>query len=320
MMNSIVSQEIPDGVQMTSGGRFDRTDAPVYFIAAGPDKVMYIPEDERPQYVLVAVNEVETNASLNRLRTLIGDGTRILLDSGVFALTNEHARKYGVKMDAALALAPSEIQGFDDLYRRYCTLVEDLADDLWGVIEIDQGGADNKRATRERLMRDLPGFVPMPVYHPVNDGSDYFTELAEGYDRICAGNVVQATYHDRVRLLRLFYEQRRDHPHLWIHALGYTPTGTTASTPIPSCDSSSWVTSLRWPAASKIRAMMMPLKTAQIGQDLVYARGGDVVSSDRGGHLDGYRWSAYTTAATFRTWRLIEAEKERLGLGERHIR
>jgi hypothetical protein len=46
------------------------------------------------------------------------------------------------------------------------------ADRLSGYTELDQGGRDHKRRTRTRL-HDL-GLNPIPVYHPFNDGWDYF--------------------------------------------------------------------------------------------------------------------------------------------------
>ena len=40
------------------------------------------------------------------------------------------------------------------------------------------------------------GLAPMPVYHPLNDGWDYYDELAGSHDRVCIGNLVQATKQD----------------------------------------------------------------------------------------------------------------------------
>ena len=58
------------------------------------------------------------------------------------------------------------------------------------AVEVDQGGRENKIKTRARL--EKMGLRPIPVYHPLNDGWDYFDYLAENYDRICMGNVVNA--------------------------------------------------------------------------------------------------------------------------------
>ena len=101
---------------------------------------------------------------------------RRFIDSGVFNLSTRHAAKHDLTMDQALALAPTEIDGFDELFAKYVRLVTELGDKVWGYIEIDQGGKANKIKTRARL--EELGLRPIPVYHPFNDGWDYFGEIA----------------------------------------------------------------------------------------------------------------------------------------------
>lgn len=149
------------------------------------------------------------------------------------------ARAHGLTMDQALSLAPDDIDGFDWLLDRYVRVHDRFADRMWGIIELDQGGADRKRETRAHL-RSL-GINPIPVYHPMLDGWEYFDELASTNDRICFGNVVQASVPMRHRLLMTAYERKRAYPHLWIHLLGYgsrTPDSTigrTHPTRAPTC-------------------------------------------------------------------------------------
>ena len=63
-------------------------------------------------------------------------------------------------------------------------------------------------------MLEQMGLRPIPVYHPFNDGWDYFDYLAERYDRICFGNVVQADRETRKRLVATAWERHRKYPHL----------------------------------------------------------------------------------------------------------
>ena len=56
------------------------------------------------------------------------------------------------------------------------------------------------------------GLKPIPVYHPLLDGWDYFDELAAQYDRICFGNIVQAPAATRIRLLHTLWERHRRYP------------------------------------------------------------------------------------------------------------
>lgn len=199
-----------------------------------------------PEFYLLAVNDLYGAGGDEFIEKMLDRGHKMFLDSGIFNLTNKHMRATGCTMDEALALAPTEITGFDRLFDRYIELVTRWGDRLWGYIELDQGGAANKRITRARL-HDM-GLDPIPVYHPLNDGWDYFDELASEYERICIGNIVQADPATRVRILHAVWERRRAYPSLrWVHALGLTPNETCLPFPPESCDSSSWVNGLRYP-------------------------------------------------------------------------
>jgi hypothetical protein len=87
----------------------------------------------------------------------------------------------------------------------------------------------------------------MPVFHPLLDGWDYYDSLVAEYDRICVGNIVQASTTVRMRLLHALHEHAHDHLTTWHHLLGYTPNELLHSLPIHgSADSSSWLTGVRW--------------------------------------------------------------------------
>ena len=169
----------------------------------------------------------------------IESGCPTFLDSGVFWLTNQHKKTHGTTMDEALALAPEEIDNFDWLFDVYVEVVKEVGDQLWGYNELDQGGKENKIRTRARL--EGMGLRPIPVYHPLNDGWDYFDELAKEYDRICFGNLVQAPPPVRKRLLATAFERHAEYPDLFIHFLGITPNEIQMALPFDSCDSSAWI-------------------------------------------------------------------------------
>lgn len=243
---------------MTGGGNFDLEDRNIYFLAGDGGRRV------RRRYYLTAVNDVMRPADEKELLTdPIRDGSVMFLDSGIFNLTNQHMRAVGCTMPQALALPPEKINGFDTLYDRYVELVKRYEHDLWGYVELDQGGIEDKRRTRARL--EAEGLRPIPVYHPLNDGWDYFDELAEGYDRVCFGNIAQVSAPVRIRLLHTMWERRRRYPHLWIHVLGLTLNEQSAAIPSDSCDSSSWLSGLRWTGAEDGHVHMRGFGTRDFG-------------------------------------------------------
>ncbi len=236
--------------KQVTGGKFDPTDRMLYFIAGGARSL----DESGHENVLIAVNEIKTPADVAMVDKLC-DTRKVLLDSGIFNLTMGHAKRHGTSMDQALRLAPEEIDGFGELWDRYAAVSTRFADRLWGVIELDQGGKENKPRTRARIESEL-GIVPMPVYHPLLDGWGYYDQLAAGYDRMCFGNLVKAAPPVRLRLIHTASERARAYPHLWTHLLGVYPNENLLGMPLRgSCDSSSWLTSLRWMPSWKSWAM-----------------------------------------------------------------
>lgn len=245
---------LPKGVKATSGGTFDRDEGYKYFIASNPANLI---QAAYPS-VLVAVNELDTKGNRERLEELLDSGCRVMLDSGIFNLAMEHVRAHGVTHDEALSLAPEEIDGFEKLWDLYGEIATTYVDRLWGVVELDQGGVQNKPATRARIEKEF-GIVPIPVYHPLLDGSEYYDTLAQGYDRMCMGNIVQGSRPLRDRLAHLAYEGGRRYPYLWTHLLGLTPNTTSLHLPMRgSSDSSSWTTPYRWMPSWRAFTMLGP--------------------------------------------------------------
>lgn len=232
---------------LTGGGRFDPSEDFIYFTAGSPGA--YEHERIHP-WTLVATNDLCKSGPDPALDAILeNDDHKLLFDSGVFALASAHARKYDLSINESLAVAPEAIDGFDALYARYVEVVRLYEARFWGYVEVDQGPTEQKKRTRAKLER--AGLRPIPVYHPLSDGWEYFDELAKKYDRICIGNLAATTATVRTRLLAALWERkRRKYRHLWIHALGLTPNESVSAYPVNSCDSSSWNYAIRFGAPS----------------------------------------------------------------------
>lgn len=243
--------ELPEGVKATTGGKFDRNEPMPYFIATGAAALVKV---DYPN-VLVAVNEIKSKKDYDDLDYLC-ENRKVMLDSGIFNLAMNHVREHGVSHNEALSMPPDQIDGFNELWDRYGEVATRYADRLWGVVELDQGGVENKPITRKRI-EDEFGITPIPVYHPLLDGWDYYDDLAKEYDRICFGNIVQAAPPLRLRLAHTASERSKDYPYLWTHLLGMTPNENTFSLPMRgSMDSSSWLTAVRWYPSWYAKAML----------------------------------------------------------------
>ncbi len=192
-----------------------------------------------------------------------------------------------------------------ELFDKYVAIINEFGDQLWGYIEIDQGGRENKIKTRAKL--EGLGLRPMPVYHPFNDGWDYFDYLAQRYDRICFGNVVMADAATRKRLCATAWERRRRYPRLWIHLLGMTPSETLTAFPINSCDSSTWVGGLRWDQQHTHIAN----KSIELGNGFTYVLASKEPTTGNAGWDKAVKLSGYNANMLSRTMLRIADDYER---------
>jgi hypothetical protein len=290
--------------RIRTGGTWDPAAPPIYFLASNVDRMQWgVPCHD---HLLVAVNELQTEGNIEKVGGWIAAGKQVFIDSGIFWLTNEHARRNGVSMDAALALAPEEIDGFEDLWKRYLYIVNRYGDRAWGYIELDQGGRENKLRTRARL--EAAGLRPIPVYHPLNDGWDYFDELATRYDRICFGNIVQADQSTRLRLLATLWERKCRYPDLWVHVLGMTPNEWFNAYPPSSSDSSTWLSIVRWDC---YRDAAAGKGFGRMPKNFQYALGGDPEGDT--GSRKAVRMASYGSNLIERNLRNHLAALRRLG-------
>lgn len=273
----------------TGGARFRPDEENIYFIASSPH--ILDPASEFHEYLLVAVNEIN-DSNIETLAAWLDQGKCVLIDSGIFNLVMKHARKHSVSMEAALSLAPDEIDGFDQLFKRYVEIVKRYGERSWGYIELDQGGRVNKTIIRTRL-EDM-GLNPIPVYHPLVDGPEYFDELAAKYDRICFGNLVQAETVARRAMLARLWEQLCKRPDVWVHLLGVTPNELTNAYPVGSCDSSSWLGAARWGQPPLARACQRTV--GNLSKKFCYAKATDQ-------YRESYKFAGYQAAIDLLNWR-----------------
>lgn len=288
-----------------TAGRWNSDDRQQYFLAGSAAWVDVASSIHK--YLLIAMNELGTDNSLNLLNNWLNENKSVIIDSGVYAFANQHAKANNMSMDAALSLTPEKVDGWDILQERYIRVCKQYGEKSWGYFELDQGGKDNK--TRLRTMLEDEGLRPVPIYHPINDGWDYFDFLAERYDRICMGNVVQASRPDRKRLVAIVWERKRKYPNLWIHLLGLTPNEWANSYIIDSADSSSWMSTIRW-AGLKPKADGKPF--SELSKNYKYLLASD--SLGQGGSQKAVFMAAYGATMHQRNWKHHISDWNSLGL------
>jgi hypothetical protein len=290
----------------TGGGTFDPNGSCEYFLAANLTSLQQIVNNGYG-HVLIAVNEVP-EGDLDAVAALADSGAKVMLDSGIFNLANNHAKRHGITLSESIGLAPEQLDGFVELRKRYVVTVKRLHAKLWGFVEMDQGGMLHKRRIRQELEDEL-GVSPIPVYHPFNDGWDYFDELAEGYDRLCVGNLVQTSQHDRKRLVATMWERRRRHPHVWIHLLGFTPNHWLLGLPLDSCDSSTWLGAMHYAAGQSDQASLRTMGSLQ--PEFRYKIDSDPESDT--GHKKARLLASAVCWSTMRNWQHHRAAMRQLG-------
>lgn len=280
---------------LKTDGKYDRTDDNLYFIAAGPSRLI----DGAPVHdnLLVAVNQLYSDENLLHVEGWLQNGNRVFLDSGIFSLTTDYMREYGTTFNETITKPPEDMPGFDKLFDRYIELVLRYRDRLWGYVELDLGGKENKIKTRKKL--EAMGLRPVPVFHPLVDGWDYFDYLARNYDRVCISNFASGTDRPtRKRLVATAWERHRKYPHVWIHLLGLTPNEWLNAFPANSCDSSAWLSSVKW---SGYKEKTMLSSFGEMPKNFQYVLGSDNESEHSS--KVGARMAAYGAYMLEQNWK-----------------
>lgn len=247
-------------VARTSGGKWDPGAPNIAFLAGDP-------KDQRAHSsdaILLALNIIGPSHMEELDRWC--DQRRVLIDSGVYTTAANHARAHGISLTEAFALPPEELDGWAELYEKWCSIAVRFGDRIWGMIELDQGGAEAATATRAQLTRDT-GMVPIPAFHPLSDPAGYFHDLAGAHDRICIGGLVGGVHAAaRLRLCWTVAERARAYPHLWMHLLGVSPSPLLLSLGVRgSTDSSGWLRPTRWTHSWRTTALLAPISPMESG-------------------------------------------------------
>lgn len=281
----------------TGGGKFNPEDRGKYFIACVKNFIDLVADYGGD--LLVAVNEI---ASETDKAVVVAAAKRatLFLDSGVYNLASTFARNKGISHDEGLKTPLSQIDGFPALFDKYVALAKELEPDLWGYIELDIGGTEQKRVTRAKL--EGLGLRPIPVYHALNDPLDYFDELAGTYDRICVGSLVAATSDERRTILQSVWQRRQKYPGLrWVHLLGVSPSPTIYAYPPESLDSSSWNSAVRY---GSFNVQCMGDTIGQLPEG--YHPIGTKQTDEQSGYLKAVRLCAYNSILSNRALALHE--------------
>ena len=224
-------------------GKWNIEDAGVFFTAMMGRNLKFIDcikSGAMSKWILVSMPNLPSDEETD---ALCKHGS-FFLDSGIFGIANAHAKKMNLSHVEALLVKPSEIEGWDDYIKKWKSQVTRIKNKCWGYVEIDIGGTDQKNKTRAELQSD--GFNPIPVVHPLTDGWDYFDAMANEYDRLCIGNLVQSNADVRYEILKTVAERRVGKNVQWIHALGITASPLWFCFPTESCDSSTTSNVLRF--------------------------------------------------------------------------
>jgi len=287
-----------------TGGTWNPEERGIYFVAATWEDLDLT--EQMHQQLLLAVNVIRSDG-IENLRQGIADGTKVFIDSGIYDLNSKYAAARGIEVKDAVATAPEHVTGFDALWDRYVEVVRAIGDISWGYVEMDQGGRENKIRLRTKL--ENLGLRPIPVYHPLSDGWDYFDYLAERYDRICLANVSHANRGERKRLLATIWERRQKYPHLWIHVLGLTPTDHCISYPVESMDSSAWMNPVIYGSrGAALRVALSRFDNVPLG--LIYSR--DVAADHNMGGSAASAFCAYDAMHLARNLKNVMAEYRRV--------
>jgi hypothetical protein len=238
--------------------------APEYYLAGGMGDARVAVYGH--SCLLVPVNAIRKQRDIEDIRRWARAGNRIIIDSGAFDLCATHARRNELPLQTVFGMPPENIDGFAQLYENYVAVAAELQSDVFAVIEIDIGGKARKRLTRASL--EEKGLQVAPVFHPLHDGWEYLDELAAGYGTVFVGNLVDADTPMRQGVMARLAMWRRDHPGIWLHLLGVTPSPLLVAFPPDSCDSSTWLSSCR--QFSSWRAYALYDRLAGFGRGMAY--------------------------------------------------
>lgn len=255
---------------------------------------------------LISVLDLSTTNWQEQLQMNLTYCGRVFLDSGVFGLAMRHAKLHGLTHNEALNVPIDQIDGWSEFFELYVAICTHYKDSLWGYVELDLGGTDQKIKTRALL--ESKGLAPIPVWHPLTDGLEYGKMLMQTYERICVGNLVKSDEDTRRTVLRMVAHVKGSNRLPWVHALGLAPVSYAACFPINSLDAITWISALMYPKRQTYALM----HKFEIDAARFY------------GHRDQYFMAAAMlqrqVLCNQQNWRNYEASKAAAGVAGQHLR
>jgi len=229
-------------MKKTGGAHYQKNNTQLYFMAIGADDAKIFNNAKIAKNTLLPLNAITQN-NLETIKNL--PNLNLLIDSGIYNLANTISKKEKLTFTEALNINPERIPSFEAYYSNYIKTIKELEPHIWGYIELDIGGEKIKTKLRKQIEKD--GLIPIPVWHPLIDGLNYLQQLLEEYDRICIGNLSYTSNNERMKILQTVFNIRNNIKNkTWIHALGMTPNTLLYTYPVESCDSSAWVSGIRF--------------------------------------------------------------------------
>jgi hypothetical protein len=184
------------------------------------------------------VNQPSPGASLPR--------RALLIDSGVHNFIVDRLRTGTITWEDARTGSPERFHGFDRFLTRFEQVMAAYQDLAWGFFEIDLGDLAWRAEHRAKLAEQ--GLYPIPGWVIGDDtgGWDAFHELASAYDRVGIAGI-NAGFASGVQTLATLWEHAQQHPHTWIHLMGYTANQALHAYPcVGSCDSNNWTSAVQF--------------------------------------------------------------------------
>lgn len=240
-------------------------DGPLYFLACNMGDARIVARHH--DCLLVAAPNIRSKKHIQDLTRWIEQGKKIIVDSGVFELCAHHAKAHGMSLTQALSLPPERVDGFARLMDHYTDIAKKLPP-VFALVEVDIGGKKHKRQTRAWL--EKLGLKVCPVVHPRIDGWEYLDEVAVDYPTVFIGNVVDASASLRLDVQQYLARWRLSHPQTWLHLLGVTPSPAVLGLPVDSCDSSTWLASVKFTDTWQASALWN--KLAGFDRTMIYSR------------------------------------------------
>ena len=219
---------------MKTSGRWDPTEAPIFFNAAAESSPFILINQYGPidliKHEMVALEMYPSGWSLewkgDSLRPInvldLPHVKNLMVDSGAFDIAKSHSDETGMLIEDVFGLSIYDVKGGRELVSKYIQFTKQVPHDrLWGIVELDFGTMKDREELRERVSKES-GVVPIPVYHTASDPREYFKELLEKFDRVCIGGLSKLNSNFRTKLLAELAHLRDEvNTECWVHLLGH---------------------------------------------------------------------------------------------------